>query len=346
MRDRKVVHIGDVPVGGNNPISIQSMLNTRTWDIEASSRQIARLREAGCDIVRIAVPDMRSAEAIPALLRDAGMPLIADIHFDHRLALAAVDAGVHGLRLNPGNIKKREDIERVVERCADASIPIRVGVNAGSICKERPGGLGAEDMVAAAMTHIEILEEMGFDNIKVSMKSSDIGLTLDSYRLFSSVRDYPLHAGITEAGDLVTGTVRSAIGLTRLLDEGLADTVRVSLTADPVKEVEVAREILNTLGVGPGGVTVISCPTCGRTEIDVMALGAEVKRRASGIKKNIRIAVMGCAVNGPGEASDADFGIAGGRGEGLVFAAGRIIGKYPESELVERLLKAIEESEI
>ncbi len=342
MRNRKVVYVGHVPVGGNHPISVQSMTNTKTTDIEATAAQISRLKEAGCDIVRVAVPDMASAAAMKAIVGQSPIPVIADIHFDYKLALAAVDAGVNGLRLNPGNLKDRDGIRQVVNKCRDAGISIRVGVNGGSVDRKKYPVLDEEAMAKSAMDHIEILEAEGFTDIKVSMKSSDIALTLASYRLFSTMRDYPLHGGLTEAGGGIPGIVRSTVGLSRLLEEELADTVRVSLTGDPVDEVICAREILKACGAGRPGVTVISCPTCGRTEVDVEKMSAELRRRTAHMKKNITIAVMGCAVNGPGEAREADFGIAGGRHEGLLFSKCEIIAKYDESELVDRLLEAME----
>ena len=340
---RKTVYLGPVPVGGGHKIVVQSMTNTKTEDVEATAAQIARLEKSGCEVVRVAVPHEAAARGLKALLERTAIPLVADIHFDWRLAEAALKAGVHGLRLNPGNMKGPDGIRKVVEEAGKRGVPIRVGVNAGSVDRKRFPRITPEAMVESALFHIRILEETGFDKIKVSLKSHDIPLTLESYRLFASLRDYPLHAGITEAGFGPSGLIRSAAGLSLLLNENLADTIRISLTGDPIQEVEAAYALLDALGLRRRGVTLISCPTCGRTEIDLESMARRVKEELSEVTEPLTVAVMGCAVNGPGEAADADFGIAGGKQEGLLFARGKIIGKYPEVELVKRLKDVIME---
>ena len=343
MNKRKTIYVGGVPIGGGNPIIIQSMTNTFTYDVEKTVEQIKKLEEAGCEIVRVAVPDMESAKAIGKIKKRISIPLIADIHFDHKLALASIDEGVDGLRLNPGNIKKREFVEEVVRKAKERKIPIRIGVNAGSIDRNKYKFATAEAIVDSALSHIKILEDMDFYDIKVSLKSYDIKTTVESYRLFAQKRDYPLHVGITEAGDLFKGTIRSSVGIGILLFEGLGDTIRVSLTGDPVEEVKVAKEILSSLELRRFGIDIVSCPTCGRTEVDLEKLLEEVKEKTKDIKANIRISVMGCIVNGPGEAKDADLGIAGGKGEGIIFEKGEIVGKYREEELVDRFVEKIKE---
>ncbi|HDS03788.1 MAG TPA: flavodoxin-dependent (E)-4-hydroxy-3-methylbut-2-enyl-diphosphate synthase [Firmicutes bacterium] len=340
---RKTLYLGSLPIGGGHPIAVQSMTNTKTRDCEATVGQIRRLEEAGCEAVRVAVPAQEDAEALEGIVEQSGIPVIADIHFDHRLALQSLRNGVQGLRLNPGNMKDRKGILDVVEEAAQRDVPIRVGVNAGSVDRSRFPVITPEAMVESALFHIRILEETGFDKIKVSLKSHDVFLTLESYRLFSTLRDYPLHAGITEAGFGISGLMRSAAGLSLLLQEGLADTLRISLTGDPVQEVEAAFALLDALNLRRRGVTLISCPTCGRTEIDLEKMAYLVKEELSTVKEPLTVAVMGCAVNGPGEAADADFGIAGGKKEGLIFVKGKVIGKYPEAELVKRLKDVIME---
>jgi len=340
---RKTLYLGSLPIGGEHPIAVQSMTNTKTRDCEATVGQIRRLEEAGCEAVRVAVPAQEDAEALKGIVEQSGIPVIADIHFDHRLALQSLRNGVQGLRLNPGNMKDRQGILDVVEEAAQRDVPIRVGVNAGSVDRSRFPVITPEAMVESALFHIRILEETGFDKIKVSLKSHDVFLTLESYRLFSTIRDYPLHAGITEAGFGISGLMRSAAGLSLLLQEGLADTLRISLTGDPVQEVEAAFALLDALNLRRRGVTLISCPTCGRTEIDLEKMAYLVKEELSTVKEPLTVAVMGCAVNGPGEAADADFGIAGGKKEGLIFAKGKVIGKYSEAELVKRLKDVIME---
>jgi (E)-4-hydroxy-3-methylbut-2-enyl-diphosphate synthase len=343
MRNRRVVYIGNVPVGGNNPITIQSMTNTETKNIEATVDQIKSLEKAGCEIVRVAVPDMESAEAIRKIKKKINIPLIADIHFDYRLALKSIDQGIDGLRINPGNIKKEKYVEQIVQKIKKSgrSIPIRIGVNSGSINRKKynvtPSGL-----VDSAVDHIKILEKLNFYDIKVSLKSSDVLKTIKSYEKFSKKMDYPLHGGITEAGGSLKGTVKSSTGLGILLYKKLCDTIRVSLTGDPVKEVEVAKNILSSLNKRKFGVEIISCPTCGRAKIDVESMVKKVENNLPDMDKNLKIAIMGCAVNGPGEARDADIGIAGGTHEGLIFLKDKIIGKYKEDNLIDELIKNIE----
>lgn len=340
------IHIGDIPIGGGAPISVQSMTNTKTTDTEATVSQINALAGAGCDIVRLAVPDMRAAENLGNIIRRVNVPLVADIHFDYRLALEAIDQGIASLRLNPGNIGSEDRVRKVVERAKAHRIPIRIGVNAGSLDKvllEKYGGVTPEALVESAMQHIRILESMDFYDMKISLKAHDVPMTIAAYRLMSDTVDYPLHLGITEAGTANTGIIKSAVGIGALLAEGIGDTFRISLTGDPVTEVKVAREILKALGLRAYGATLVSCPTCGRTEIDLPAIAAQVEKKLSSVKKPIQVAVMGCVVNGPGEARDADVGIAGGKGVGLVFRKGEIIRKVPEGELVDELFKEIDQ---
>lgn len=339
------IHIGDIPIGGGAPISVQSMTNTKTTDTEATVSQINALAGAGCDIVRLAVPDMRAAENLGNIIRRVNVPLVADIHFDYRLALEAIDQGIASLRLNPGNIGSEDRVRKVVEKAKAHRIPIRIGVNAGSLDKvllEKYGGVTPEALVESAMQHIRILESMDFYDMKISLKAHDVPMTIAAYRLMSDTVDYPLHLGITEAGTANTGIIKSAVGIGALLAEGIGDTFRISLTGDPVTEVKVAREILKALGLRAYGATLVSCPTCGRTEIDLPAIAAQVEKKLSSVKKPIQVAVMGCVVNGPGEARDADIGIAGGKGVGLVFRKGEIIRKVPEGELVDELFKEID----
>ena len=339
------IHIGNIPIGGGAPISVQSMTNTKTTDTEATVAQINALAGAGCDIVRLAVPDMRAAENLGNIIRRVNVPLVADIHFDYRLALEAIDQGIASLRLNPGNIGSEDRVRKVVEKAKAHRIPIRIGVNAGSLDKvllEKYGGVTPESLVESAMQHVRILESMNFYDMKISLKAHDVPMTIAAYRLMSETVDYPLHLGITEAGTANTGIIKSAVGIGALLAEGIGDTFRISLTGDPVTEVKVAREILKALGLRAYGATLVSCPTCGRTEIDLPAIAAQVEKKLSSVKKPIQVAVMGCVVNGPGEARDADVGIAGGKGVGLVFRKGEIIRKVPEGELVDELFKEID----
>ena len=339
------ISIGDVKIGGGAPISVQSMTNTKTTDTNATVVQIKALVDAGCDIVRVAVPDMSAAENIYNIKNQVDVPLVADIHFDYRLALKAIEQGIDALRINPGNIGDEERVKAAVAAAKIRNIPIRIGVNAGSLDKKllaKYGKVTAEALVESALEHIRILEKLNFYDIKISLKAHDVPLTLDAYRLMSETVDYPLHLGITEAGTVNTGIIKSAVGIGALLAEGIGDTFRISLTGDPVNEVKVANEILKALGLKEYGPTLISCPTCGRCNIDLPSIAEKVEQRLSGITKPIKVAVMGCAVNGPGEARDADIGIAGGKGEGLVFRKGEVINKVPEDKLVDALFEELD----
>lgn len=335
------IHVGSVPVGGGAPVSVQSMTNTDTRDVAATLTQIRQLAAAGCEIVRCAVPDQAAATALAAIRRDCPIPLIADIHFDYRLALASLAGGVDGLRLNPGNIGPRWKVEEVVRACRERNVPIRIGVNAGSLEKElleRYGHPTAEAMVESALGHIRILEGLDYRELKVSLKASDVRRTVAAYRLLAGQVDYPLHIGITEAGTTWAGTIKSAAGLGALLYDGVGDTLRVSLTGDPVEEVKVGWEILKSLELRERGPVFISCPTCGRCQIDLIPVAEEVERRLHDLPKKLTIAVMGCAVNGPGEAREADIGVAGGQGEGLLFRKGEVVRKVPAEQLAEVLV--------
>ncbi len=339
------IAIGNVKIGGGAPISVQSMTNTKTTDTKATVAQIKALEAAGCDIVRLAVPDMVAAENIANIKKQVDVPLVADIHFDYRLALKAIEQGIDALRINPGNIGDEARVKAVVEAAKMKRIPIRIGVNAGSLDKKllvKYGKVTAEALVESAMEHVHILEKLDFHDIKISLKAHDVPLTLDAYRLMSETVDYPLHLGITEAGTVNTGIIKSAVGIGALLAEGIGDTFRISLTGDPVNEVKVANEILKALGLKEYGPTLISCPTCGRCNIDLPSIAAQVEKRLENVKKPVKVAVMGCVVNGPGEARDADIGIAGGKGEGLVFRKGEIIGKVPEDELIDALFAELD----
>lgn len=327
-RASRAINLGGVKIGGGNPVAVQSMTNTDTRDPAATLEQIARLKAAGCEIVRLAVPDQAAAEALRGICAASPLPLIADIHFDHKLALAAVEAGIDGLRINPGNIGSPDAVDAVSRAAAEAGIPIRVGVNSGSVEKEllrRFGGPTPAAMVESALGHVRLLEERNFYNTKISIKSSSVPDTLAAYRLLAGRCDYPLHIGITEAGTLLRGAVKSAVGLGILLSEGIGDTLRVSLTHDPVREVEVAWEILRSLGLRARGPEIISCPTCGRTEIDLIGLAERVEERLRGVDEVFSLAVMGCVVNGPGEAREADLGLAGGKGQGVIFRKGEML---------------------
>ncbi|MBR7081367.1 MAG: flavodoxin-dependent (E)-4-hydroxy-3-methylbut-2-enyl-diphosphate synthase [Oscillospiraceae bacterium] len=339
----KSINVGGVMIGGGAPVSVQSMTNTKTEDIEAAAGQLMRLKTAGCDIARVAVPNFEAARAIAALKERVDIPLVADIHFDHKLALEAAAAGADKIRINPGNIGGRENVRAVVRACRERSIPIRIGVNSGSI--EKPllekYGVSAEAMLESAMAHVRLLNEFDFDDICISVKASDVALTVAAYRLLRERTEYPLHLGVTEAGTEYMGTIKSAVGIGALLLDGIGDTIRVSLTAEPEKEIAAGIAILKAVGLRRG-VKIVSCPTCGRTEIDLINLAKEVERRLEGCDRDITVAVMGCAVNGPGEAREADFGIAGGRGEGLLFKKGEIVGKAPMDELADRLTAMIE----
>ena len=339
------LEVGKVKVGGIAPIAVQSMTNTKTSDPVATLEQINRLAEAGCDIVRCAVPDMAAAEGLKTIVAESPIPVIADIHFDFKLALAAIEAGVDGLRLNPGNIGGNDRVAAVVEAAKKRNIPIRIGVNAGSLPKdllEKYGHPTPEALVEAAWRHIRILEEMDYKNIKISLKAHDVPLTLAAYRLMASQCDYPLHVGITEAGTVNSGIIKSAVGIGTLLAEGIGDTIRVSLTGDPVREVKVGFEILKSLGLREYGPTLISCPTCGRTQINLEKLALEVEKRLAEISEPITVAVMGCVVNGPGEAREADVGIAGGINEGLIFRKGEVLKKVAEADIIDELFAEID----
>lgn len=339
------VKIGNKKIGGNNPILVQSMTNTDTHDIEKTIEQIRRLEAEGCDIIRVAVPDMEAAEAIKEIKKNINIPLVADIHFDYRLAIKSIENGADKIRINPGNIGREENIKKVVEIAKERGVPIRIGVNSGSLEKEilyKYKGITAEAVVESALKSVLILEKLGFYDIVISLKTPNVPLTIEAYKLASSKVDYPLHVGITEAGTIEAGTIKSAIGIGTLLYLGIGDTIRVSLTGDPVHEVRVGRQILRSLGLLKEGVEVISCPTCGRTKIDLIKLAEEVEKRTRHIKKPLKVAVMGCVVNGPGEAKEADIGIAGGVGEGVIFKKGKVYKKVKEEELVEELMKEIE----
>lgn len=343
-KNTKVINVGSVKIGGNNPIVVQSMTNTKTYDINSTVKQITALAEAGCDIVRVAVPKMEDAEALVAIKKQISLPLIADIHFDYRLALKALEAGVDGLRLNPGNIGKKEYVKAVVTAAKERNVPIRIGVNAGSLDQKillKYGGITAEGMVESALEHIRILEENNFDNIKISLKAHDVPLTIAAYKLMADTVHYPLHLGITEAGTIKSGIIKSAVGIGALLAQGIGDTFRISLTGDPLEEVKVANEILKALDLREYGPVMISCPTCGRCNIDLAKIANEVETLLANIKKPIKVAVMGCVVNGPGEAKSADVGIAGGKGQGLVFRHGEIVRTVSEEKLVAELFKEI-----
>ena len=338
------IHVGDIPIGGNAPIAVQSMTNTDTRDVSATVHQIEQLSDAGCEIVRLAIPDEDAVTALREIKKKVRTPLIADIHFDHRLALGALNAGADGLRINPGNIGSQRAVEKVVNAASDVEAPIRIGVNAGSLHKEilsRYGGPTPEAMVASAMEHVRLLESLGFDLIKISLKSSNVINTIKAYELLSQEVDYPLHLGVTEAGTLISGTVKSAIGIGYLLAQGIGDTFRVSLTRDPVEEIRVAYEILRSLDLRSRGPEIISCPTCGRCEIDLFSLVEKVERAVSDIKASPKVAIMGCVVNGPGEAKEADVGVAGGRGQGILFRKGELVKKIPEDQLAEILISEV-----
>jgi len=344
-RQTKPLMIGKVQVGGGAPIAVQSMTNTDTRDSTATINQINMLASAGCEIVRVAVPDQAAAAELPVILRNVTIPVIADIHFDYRLALAAIEAGVHGLRINPGNIGGRAKVTEVAAAAKDRGIPIRVGVNAGSLEKHllaKYGGVTAAAMVESALNHIRMLEECNFTDIKVSLKASSIPLMVEAYRELAKIVDYPFHIGVTEAGTPFTGAIKSAVGIGILLSEGLGDTVRVSLTGNPIYEVKVAYDILRALGLRRRGVDFISCPTCGRTQVDLVRIAEETEIRLRKLDKPIKVAVMGCVVNGPGEAREADVGIACGKGEGLIFKKGLVLRKVPEAKLVDELMREIE----
>ncbi len=345
-RESKEISIGNVKIGHNNPISVQSMCNTDTRDVNATLAQIEKMQERGCELVRLAVLNKDAASAIKEIVKKSPLPLIADIHFDYRLAIECINNGINALRLNPGNIGKRENVEKVVSLAKQQNIPIRIGVNAGSLEKEYQDKdiPLSEKMVLSALGHIKILEELDFDLIKVSLKSSDVLTTIEAYRSIADKIPYPLHLGVTEAGTLRGGLIKSSVGLGTLLAEGIGDTIRVSLTEDPVEEVTAGFEILKSLNLRQKGVNFVSCPTCGRTQIDLINLAKKVEEKFKHLDLPITIATMGCAVNGPGEAKHADFGIAGGINEGYVFKKGEIIAKVPEDQLLEKLEEIINKS--
>jgi len=344
-RKTKPVFCRDIQIGGNSPITIQSMTSTDTRDVKATVEQIKRLEEAGCEIVRVAVPDHEAAEAIKQIKSQIKIPIVADIHFDYRLALEAIKNGADKLRLNPGNIGDKDRVKQIVEKAYERKIPIRIGVNSGSIdkkiLKKYNGVIPAEAMVESALEHISFLEAFHFEDIVISLKASDVQLTYEAYQLMASKTEYPFHIGITEAGTLRSGTIKSAIGIGALLLNGIGDTVRVSLTGEPVEEIKVAQEILKQLGLRKFGVQIISCPTCGRCQIDLINLAQRIEKQLENINKPIKVAIMGCAVNGPGEAKDADIGIAGGKASALLFKKGEIVRKLNESEIENVLLEEI-----
>ena len=338
--ETKVVQIGKRQIGGGNPILIQSMCNTKTEDVKATVEQILALEHAGCDIIRVAVPTMEAAAALTEIKRQIHIPLVADIHFDYRLAIAAIECGADKIRINPGNIGSRERIQAVVDKAKEYGVPIRVGVNSGSLEKplvEKYGGVTAEGLVESALDKVALIEQMGYDNLVISIKSSDVMMCVKAHELIAKKTHYPLHVGITEAGTVIAGNIKSAVGLGLILSQGIGDTIRVSLTGSPLEEIKSAKLILKTLGLRRGGVEVVSCPTCGRTQIDLIGLANQVETLVQGYPLDIKVAVMGCVVNGPGEAKEADFGVAGGIGEGLLIRKGEIVKKLPESELLPAL---------
>lgn len=341
----KVIHIGDRVIGGGNPVLIQSMCNTKTEDVEATVAQILELEQAGCEIIRVAVPTMEAAEALTEIKKKIHIPLVADIHFDYRLAIAAMEHGADKIRINPGNIGARERVQAVVDKAKELNVPIRVGVNSGSLEKnliEKYGGVTAEGIVESALDKVRMIEEMGYDNLVISIKSSDVMMCVKAHELITKETDYPLHVGITEAGTLTSGNIKSAVGLGIILSQGIGDTIRVSLTGAPIEEIKSAKLILRTLGLRRGGVEVVSCPTCGRTKIDLIGLANQVENMVTEFDHlNVKVAVMGCVVNGPGEAREADIGIAGGIGEGLIIRKGEVLRKVPEKELLAELHKEL-----
>ncbi len=344
--DTRMIRIGDRFIGGGQPILIQSMTNTKTENIEETIQQILALEEAGCEIVRVAIPHVEAAKAIGKIIRGIHIPLVADIHFDYKLAIMAIENGINKLRINPGNIGSRERVEKVVEKAKQYKIPIRIGVNSGSIEKDilkQYGGVNALAMLESAKRHIAILEELDFHDIVISLKASQVPLAIDAYTTFAYHYNYPLHVGITESGTLYKGTIKSAVGLGAILAQGIGDTIRVSLSDDPIKEIECAKYVLQSLALRKFGVEIIACPTCGRTEVNLIELAKKVEHATKHIQKDLKIAVMGCIVNGPGEAKEADIGIAGGKNEGLIFKKGQIVKKVKENELFNALMEEIED---
>lgn len=345
-KESREIQIGTLKLGKGNPIVIQSMINTETSDVEASVRQILDLEKAGCDLVRMTINTKEAAMAIPVIKKRVHIPLVADIHFDYRLALLAIDQGIDKLRINPGNIGSEENIRLVVEAAKKKRIPIRIGVNAGSLEKhilEKYGTVTADAMVESAMYHVRLLEQFSFYDIVISLKASNVAMMVDAYRKMQTFVDYPLHLGVTEAGTSFQGSIKSAIGIGALLLDGIGDTIRVSLTENPVEEIRVAKEILKVLGLRKEGVEIVSCPTCGRTEIDLISLAKTVEEEFAKEKRNIKIAVMGCVVNGPGEAREADYGVAGGKGVGILFQKGKIVKKVQEKDILQELKNMIVE---
>ena len=343
-KDTKVVKIGDRIIGGKNPILIQSMTNTKTEDVKATVEQINRLAAAGCDIIRCAVPTMEAAEALTEIKKQIAIPLVADIHFDYRLAIAAMEHGADKIRINPGNIGSKERVQAVVDVAKERNIPIRVGVNSGSLEKdlvEKYHGVTAEGIVESALDKVHLIEDMGYDNLVISIKSSDVMMCVKAHELIAEQTNHPLNVGITEAGTIISGNIKSSIGLGLILNQGIGDTIRVSLTGDPLEEIKSAKLILRTLGLRKGGIEVVSCPTCGRTRINLIELANQVEDMVADIPLDIKVAVMGCVVNGPGEAKEADIGIAGGVGEGLIIKHGQIDRKVPENQLLSELRKEL-----
>ncbi len=341
----KTVRIGNRVIGGGNPILIQSMTNTRTEDADATVAQILRLEQAGCEIVRSTVPTLEAARALSAIKRQIHIPIVADIHFDYKMAIAAIENGADKIRINPGNIGNREKLRAVVDAAKEAGIPIRVGVNSGSLEKslvKKYGGVTAEGLVESALDQVNQIQDMGYDNLVISIKSSDVMMCVRAHELLAPKTSHPLHVGITEAGTITSGNIKSALGLGLILNQGIGDTIRVSLTGDPVEEIKSAKIILRTLGLRKGGVEIVSCPTCGRTQIDLIGLANAAETLASGYDLDIRLAVMGCVVNGPGEAREADLGIAGGKGEGLLLRRGEVVRKVPENQLLDILKEELD----
>lgn len=344
-RKSKTVSVGGVLIGGNNPVSIQSMTNTKTENIEATVNQILELEKAGCELVRCTIPTEEAAKAVSEIKRRIHIPIIGDIHFDYKLAIAAIENGVDKIRINPGNIGSMERVREVVTAAKDRNVPIRVGVNSGSLEKdkiEKYGGVTAEGIAESALEKVHMIEDMGYDKLVVSIKSSDVLMSIDAHKMIADKTDHPIHVGITETGTVWAGNIKSAIGIGIILNMGIGDTIRVSLTGNPVEEIYSGKLILKTLGLRKDGATVVSCPTCGRTDIDIITLASQVEELVKDIDKDIKIAVMGCVVNGPGEAREADIGVAGGRGEGLIFSKGEILKKVPEDELLSELKKEID----
>lgn len=346
MREQtKVIQIGNVKIGGGNPVAIQSMTNTKTEDVKATVAQILKLEAAGCDIIRCAVPTMEAALALAEIKKQIHIPLVADIHFDYRLAIAAMENGADKIRINPGNIGSIDRVKAVVDVAKERNIPIRVGVNSGSLEKEiveKYGKVTAKGLVESALDKVHIIEEMGYDNLVISIKSSDVLMCIQAHELIAKQTNYPLHVGVTESGSLIAGNIKSAIGLGNILYQGIGDTIRVSLTGDPVEEIRSAKLILKSLGLRKGGVTVVSCPTCGRTQIDLIGLANQVEKLVENMELDIKVAVMGCVVNGPGEAKEADLGIAGGKKEGLLIKKGEVIRKVSEDKLLDALRDELE----